>query len=137
MFTMTPRFLRSLVPAASLVAFACTGSGPAPTLTLTLEQPTTVDDLVVGRAAGQNLAWKRDGESISWVADVLPSDFTTKGQTWSVSRQSVDGDGPASVTIANSPPVVASIDVPAKMGAADLAPDPVVVTPTRTRSAST
>lgn len=101
------------------------GAPTQPEIRIVPENPTTVDDLRVefvtdstggpGDVVNYEYHWRVDGAESSQGGDgTIPSDATTKGQTWQVEvTPSVNGlPGPkavASVEVANSRPVVGSL----------------------------
>jgi len=103
---------------------ACAGPPPSPRLELLPEEPTTLDDLVLGitdspeledRAVDYAITWSVDGAEVADLADLptVPADRTNKGEVWSVSvvpYDEKDRVGEAigtEVTVVNTAPVAA------------------------------
>lgn len=113
--------------ATELVDFRINGLPDAPVVSLSPTDPLTIDELVAtidvfatdpdGDALGYTHGWVVDGvpSTVSYAA-TLPSSATARGQIWTVYVYASDlwGTGPAgtaSVTIGNTPPSLAALDI--------------------------
>ncbi len=109
------------------VALVINGLPEAPTLEITPDPATTVDELLVtivgeavdpeGDAVTYTYSWAVDGVvSSASTSDRLPSSVTDRDETWEVTITPNDGlgdgeAGVASIVISNTPPVLASVDL--------------------------
>jgi hypothetical protein len=123
--------------ATAMVTFTINGLPSAPVISLGPDPATTSDDLLVtigtasvdpdGDAVSYAYAWYADGAlSSASTSSTLPSSATTRDQLWTarVTPSDAHGSGSAgeaSLTITNSPPVLASVT---------LSPDPASVADT-------
>jgi hypothetical protein len=103
------------------IAFQVNDLPSAPTILITPPVPTTVDDLTInitadstdleGHPISYAYEWFLNGVPAGITATVVPNAATSRGDVWSVNVTPFDGYGSgdvatASVTIANTPPVV-------------------------------
>jgi hypothetical protein len=91
----------------------------APTIAITPQEPTTLEDLVVtvtqeptdpdGDELVVEFRWFEDGTDAGYTGSTLPASATARGETWTAEAQAHDGEAPgpaaeASVVVLNSDP---------------------------------